>query len=220
MVSSTTSKPLNYYGIVLDESGSMHPTRSDTIGSLQSFHSEQQKEAHPASRFVVHTFNNDTQLRFNKYICDDISSMKYIPSGGTALYDAIQTAISHAETTISSMSEKPLTTTIIILTDGEENASRECSVNTVKRLFSKYKELGWQFIFLGANQDAVTSGTAMGLDRGACLSFNQTPNAQYSAMRSVSNAVNRVNHIRSVNPSCETQCMFTDEERYDSIQLD
>lgn len=210
----SSDKLRNYYGIVLDESGSMHPTKSDTLGSLYSFHDEQSTEYHPASPFVIHTFSTDVRIAYNKFLCDSLKNFQYRPSGGTALYDAIQDSISHAEKEISKMSQKPENTFIIILTDGAENSSTQCSLNDVKKLFSKYKEIGWQFIFLGANQDAIISGAAMGLDRGQCLSFNQTPQAQVSAMRSVSNAINRRCYSKEVNESVE----FNDEERMDSIQ--
>jgi hypothetical protein len=211
-------KPLNYYGIVLDESGSMYPTRNATINSLKTFQKEQQDSNNPNSPFVIHTFNNDIDLRFNQYLCNDISLMKYKPSGGTALYDAIQIAINHANNVINNMEDKPLTTSIIIITDGHENSSTNCNLEIIKLLFSKYKELGWNFIFLGANQDAVISGDMMGLDGNSCLSFNQTTNAQYSAMRSVSNAINRVNSVRIIDSSANTNCLFTDEERLESMQ--
>jgi uncharacterized protein YegL len=208
----TTDKLRNYYGIVLDESGSMHPTKRDTLGSLNSFHDEQSGEYHPASPFVIHTFSNNVRIAHNKFLCDSLKDFQYKPSGATALYDAIKESISHAEKEISKMSQKPENTFIIILTDGAENSSTECSLNEVKNLFSKYKELGWQFIFLGANQDAIISGAAMGLERGQCLSFNQTPHAQVSAMKSVSQAVRR----QCTNESQKVE--FNDEERMESIQ--
>ena len=204
---------LNYYGIVLDESGSMYYTKADTIGSLNSFHGEQQNVFDGGSPFIVHTFSNDVRCSYDRTLNYSLETLEYKPSGSTALYDAIKTSIQHAEKHISEMSQKPEGVFIIILTDGAENSSKECTLDNVKTLFSKYKEIGWQFVFLGANQDAILTGHEMGLERGQCLSFNQSTQAQYSAMRSVSSAVKR--HVTST----ESQAVeFNDVERTESIQ--
>lgn len=211
--SKDSSSVLNYYGIVLDESGSMNSTKKDTIGSLQSFHDEQQADFHKGSPFIIHTFSNDVRCPYEKTLNHSLSSLKYKPSGSTALHDAIKTSIKQAENYISDMSQKPEGIFIIILTDGEENSSKDCTLDEITKLISKHKELGWQFIYLGANQDAILTGREMGLERGQCLSFNQSTKAQYSAMRSVSSAVKR--HVIS----SESQAVeFNDDERNESIQ--
>ena len=102
---TTSEKIRNYYGIVLDESGSMFSTKNDTLGSLYTFHNEQKDDFHPASPFVVHTFSSNVRLKYDKFLCDDITKLEYKPNGTTALYDAIKESILHAEKEISRMSK-------------------------------------------------------------------------------------------------------------------
>lgn len=203
---------LTYNGIVLDRSGSMYPVRDSTYASLMKFQADQLEDSviNHSSPLIIHTFSNDVTLEHQKKISEQIK-FDYHPSGGTALYDAIGDAVSHAEKYIETALEKPEIVNIIIMTDGHENASREYNSETIKTLFKTYQDKGWEFIFLGANQDSILTGGDMGLKQEQCLNFNQSPVGYMNAMRSVSQAVKRKVSSNASN------VVFNNEERMTSM---
>jgi hypothetical protein len=203
---------LTYNGIVLDKSGSMYPVRDSTYSSLMKFQADQLEDEviNHSSPLIIHTFSNDVTLEHQKKLSDQIK-FDYHPSGGTALYDAIGVAVSHAQKYMDTTLDKPEIVNIIIMTDGMENSSVEYNSNTIKELFKTYQEKGWEFIFLGANQDSILTGGDMGLQREQCLNFNQSPAGYMNAMRSVSQAVKRKVSSNAAN------VVFNDEERMTSM---
>ena len=75
---------------------------------------------------------------------------------------------------------------------------------------SKKQELGWKFIFLGANQDAITTGNNLGISENSCCTYSATPGGLDAVLRSTSNAINR-------SQDCNEDIKFTQEERIDTI---
>lgn len=203
---------LTYNGIVLDRSGSMYPVRDATYSSLMKFQSDQLEDSviNHSSPLIIHTFSDDVTLEHQKKLSEKIN-FNYKPSGSTALYDAIGTAVNHAEKYMETALEKPEVINIIIMTDGHENSSKEYNSNTIKSLIKSYQDKGWEFIFLGANLDSILTGGDMGLQREQCLNFKQTPVGYMNAMRSVSQAVKRKVSSNARN------VVFNDEERMTSM---
>lgn len=151
---------------VLDKSGSMYSCINDTLGGYNHFINSQKKD-NPFGTMTLELFSNDLKTVYeNKKISDisELSLKEYSPSGATALLDAIGSTIKKAE-----KSKKP---TIVILTDGEENSSKKYTLNHVKDLIDMKKTLGWNFVFLGANQDAIEMGGVMGVPEQSAMTFN------------------------------------------------
>lgn len=207
-------KSIDYYSIIIDESGSMFDHTKDTLGSLKQFHASQKDVSHAASQFVVNTFNNKVETRFNGTIGSELV-FNYRPEGSTALYDAIGQTITNTLNYLAKAETKPKDVYMIILTDGEENSSRSYAKDTIKQMIETQKAVDWKFIFLAANQDAMFSGGNLGIERGACLSYAQNKNATPNALRCVSDGIKRQKaYSKTASESC--QVAFTEFERMDA----
>jgi uncharacterized protein YegL len=152
---------------VLDSSGSMSSIRDDTIGGFNTFLEEQRDEPGEAS-VALYDFNTHVNRVYQgKRINDapELTEESYVPSGSTALHDAIATAITETDRYIEQLAAptRPKTVIMVVLTDGMENAS-ETPHKRVQELVEEYQdEHGWEFFFIGANQDAALTAGRMGI---------------------------------------------------------
>lgn len=172
---------------ILDESGSMYRLKDDAIGGYNAFVEEQQKQEGEANLTLV-TFNNNYNVVISG---EDIKSVEpltdltYHPSGGTALLDAIGKAIE----SLIEREEIPEQIIFAIMTDGEENSSREFSRKEVFRLIKSLQKFGKvQFIFLGANQDAIGEASSLGIRSENAMNFNATGQAVMDTYSTLSKA--------------------------------
>ena len=146
---------------ILDESGSMHPLQSDTIGGFNSY-IEQQKSNDVNADVTVVLFNQTCRVLYDRQSVYKIPVMKntdYIPQGCTALLDAIGLSVKDAENNFGK-NDKVL---FVITTDGLENASHQYTYHDIKKMISRKSEEGWEFIFLGANIDAASEAEKIGI---------------------------------------------------------
>ena len=153
-------KGLTEIVFILDRSGSMAGLEADTIGGYNSMLAKQKKEKGEAIISTV-LFDDHTEIlhdRKNIQNVERITDEEYYVRGCTALLDAVGGAIHHISRIQKEMpeEERPEKTLFIITTDGLENASRWYSYEKVKRMVEKKKKKNhWEFVFLGANIDAV-----------------------------------------------------------------
>lgn len=162
--------------IVLDASGSMSSIQDDIKGSFNEF-LKKQREAKGKTVFDLYQFS-DTAKRIVKsadlaQFHDDLMA-KYNCTGCTALNDAVCTAIDTIGHEFADMPEpeRPEHVLCVIITDGEENASKEFSTEDVKNRIKHQQEVySWNFQFLAANQDAFEAGESIGLDEDDCMDF-------------------------------------------------
>lgn len=168
---------------VLDRSGSMSTCIDDTLGGFNHF-IERQKADNPEGHMSLTLFAHDFEDIYEKKNIKSVEKLTeetYFPRGPTALLDAIGQTIKKA-----AASEKPM---IVILTDGQENSSKTYTHAHIKDLIGFKKTLGWEFIFLGANQDAIQVGNMMGISEESAMTFN--PENVYNAFEGLSCAVGR-----------------------------
>ncbi len=159
---------------ILDRSGSMAGLESDTIGGFNSMLEKQQKEEGEAIITTV-LFDNEYQLlhdRFDIHNIRPLTNNEYFVRGSTALLDAVGKTINKTVNVQKHIGEGERADKVlfVIITDGMENASCEYSKNQVKHMIEREKEkYGWEFIFLGANIDAVATARSYGIhsDRAA-----------------------------------------------------
>jgi len=159
---------------ILDRSGSMSGMESDTIGGFNSMLEKQQAVE---GEVVVSTilFDDKVETLHDRMALKDVKPMtrdEYYVRGCTALLDAVGRTLKHIGKIHKAMpeAERPQKTLCVIITDGYENASREYSYEKVKEMITKRQEKrGWEFIFLGANIDAVAEAGRFGIkaDRAA-----------------------------------------------------
>lgn len=161
---------------ILDKSGSMMPLTDDTIGGFNSLIKKQKNEE---GECIVTTvlFNQNVEILHNKVPLEDvkdITTKDYQPMGCTSLLDAMGSSIDkikneHANTPKEKRPDKVL---FAIITDGAENSSREYNIKQVKNLVNTCQELlGWEFIFLGANIDAIETASQFGIHASRTANF-------------------------------------------------
>ena len=162
---------------ILDRSGSMGGLEADTIGGFNSLLSKQKKEAGEA---VVSTvlFDNEVEVLHDRVPLDKVPPMTaedYYVRGCTALLDAVGGAIHHIGNVhkYARTEDVPEHTLVIITTDGMENASRRYGASQVKKMIKLQQErFGWEFLFLGANIDAVETAGHFGIAPQRAANFH------------------------------------------------
>ncbi len=168
-------KDLTELVFILDRSGSMSGLESDTIGGFNSF-VEKQKEVDGECLVSTVLFNQKSIVIHDRVSLKEIEKMTrndYLASGTTALIDAMGDAIHHIRNVHRYIRKEdvPEQTIFIIITDGLENASTRYSSDEVKKMVSAQKEEGWEFLFLGANIDAVETAKRYGIDEDRSVDF-------------------------------------------------
>lgn len=174
---------------VLDRSGSMQGLEADTIGGFNAVLARHKAMEGTA---VVSTvlFNDRTDVICDRRDITDVAPItdkEYRMRGCTALLDAVGGAIDHVDMVqkILPKSHRAKHVVFVITTDGLENASRRFTYADVKKLIEKKKKKGWEFIFMGANIDAVAEAARMGIsaERAATYCADEAgTQAVYTAM--------------------------------------
>jgi hypothetical protein len=161
----------------------------EPLQAVNSFVAEQLEasiEMKDSATFTLYTFNTSPQLVFDDQPLAEVKPYtEFHPSGLTCLFDTIGHAINHK------LSKKSTDNVVcVILTDGEDNSSREFTAASIKNLMSKVeKENNWNFIFLAANQNAFDAGGAIGVNHDRCADFEGTPQGIRKGMRRASDSV-------------------------------
>ncbi len=168
-------KGLTELVFILDRSGSMGGLESDTIGGFNGMLRKQKKEDGEANVTTV-LFDDQIDIihdRFPIDIVEPLTDEDYYVRGSTALLDAVGSTVKKVENVQKRLPEELRAENIIfvITTDGQENASREYSANMVKKMIEQNQEKGWQFLFLGANIDAVEEAEKIGIQRTHAASY-------------------------------------------------
>lgn len=169
-------KKLTEVVFVLDRSGSMAGLESDTIGGFNGMIQKQQKEEGQAYVSTV-LFDDRVEVLHDRVDLDKIQPMtdrEYYVRGCTALLDAVGRSINHIATVhkYAREEDRPQKTLFVIITDGYENASREFTYSKLKKLIETQQEkYGWEFLFLGANIDAVAEASRFGIRKERAVRY-------------------------------------------------
>ena len=167
---------------ILDRSGSMAGLEADTIGG---FNAMIEKHKRLPGEAVVSTvlFDHERQVLHDRVPLEKLQPMTeedYSVRGSTALLDAIGWSIHHIGNVhkYARPEDVPEHTTFVITTDGMENASHDYSSDEIKKMIEKEKEkYGWEFLFLGANIDAVETARRIGIHRDRAVTYDACPEA-------------------------------------------
>ena len=165
---------------VMDESGSMQGVESDTIGGYNAM-LEKQRGLSNNVKVTTIVFNDQPRIVHDRVDAGEIvklMSKDYHPGGCTALLDAIGLGLKH----ISDIHKKrldgsaKLKVMFVVITDGLENASVHYSIEKIRKKIKKRQEKdNWEFVFLGANIDAIAEASKIGIKRGRAAAFGATP---------------------------------------------
>lgn len=191
---------------ILDRSGSMSGLESDTVGGFNSMIEKQKREKGDCYVSTV-LFDNESEVLHDRVKLSEISKMTekdYTVRGCTALIDAIGGAIRHIGNIhkYARPEDVPEHTMFIITTDGMENASRRYSSDEVKRMIERQKEkYDWEFLFIGANIDAVETASRFGICSDRAVNYNADGEGTHILFEAVAKAVSNVRADESLGKS-------------------
>lgn len=215
-------KGLTEIVFILDRSGSMRGLEGDTIGGYNSMIDKQKTEKGEALISTI-LFDGQTEVLHDRIPLDKvepITEKEYYVRGSTALLDAIGGAIHHIGNIHKYAREEdvPEKTLFIITTDGMENSSRQYSYDKVKKMVEKQKKKhNWEFIFLGANIDAVSVADRFGVDKSRAVTYecdSAGTALNYQVMGKM---------VSCARAACSAEAMgaaFDSEEMLDDIRSD
>ena len=182
---------------VLDESGSMYNSIDDVIGGFQKLIDEQKGEKNGECIISLYRFSDTVKKDYIGKPVDEVSKLIYSPGGCTAMNDGVGTAIDEIGKWLSDMdeSERPSKNMIVIMTDGQENASKEYNFDTVKAKIKHQEEkYSWTFVYMGTNLQDLKDANRLGIKMRS-VSGSRNIAANYShidtyakALRSSTNA--------------------------------
>ena len=190
-------KNLTEMVFILDKSGSMSGLEADTIGGFNGMIERQKKEEGEALVSTVLFSDESTVIhdRVDLRKVEPLTDRQYYVGGCTALIDAIGWAIHHIGNVhkYAREEDRPEHTIFVITTDGMENASRRYSSDKVKAMVQRQKEkYGWEFLFLGANIDAVETAAHIGISEDRAVRFHSDSVGQALNYAEVSEAIRTV----------------------------
>ncbi len=202
--------------VVLDRSGSMESVREATVAGFNSFLRGQRDVPGECTVKLVQ-FDDQYEVVFDKPLHDapELTQQTFVPRGSTALLDAQGRTIDELGRELAAMPEerRPAKVIVLTITDGQENASTDYTAQRVASMVKHQREIyGWEFIYLGANQDAVKVAQAMNISVDASLTYAATPAGMGAAISSTG-ALFRL--ARSGAPA-----VFTEEDRKAAMDSD
>ncbi|NLA35840.1 MAG: VWA domain-containing protein [Actinobacteria bacterium] len=161
---------------LLDRSGSMQSIKSDVEGGFAAF-VEEQRNAPGECTATLAQFDDRYELVFSAIPIDEVGPLALAPRGRTALLDSMGTLITDTGARLHATpdDERPGTVIVAIMTDGMENASREWTYPAIKSLVEqRTNENGWEFLYMGADQDAIEVGVHLGVKRQQSVTYGKS----------------------------------------------
>lgn len=191
---------------IIDVSGSMESIKTDAIGGFNAFLADQ-KTVEGEARMTLVLFDDQYELLYagrDLAEAEPLTTQTFVPRGATALMDAIGRTINEQGARIEAegWAEKVIVT---ILTDGEENHSREFNYSVIRDLVSAAEAKGWTFVFLAANQDAFATASRFGFNPAHAQSFAADSVGTTMAYASMSNTTRTLRGDTTTVASVQTE---------------
>jgi len=203
-----------HIAVILDRTGSMESIRDDTIGGFNAFLNEQKSEAGSATLTLVQFDSQDPYEVVHRFEeiekVPDLTRETFVPRATTPLLDAIGRGINDLEQGLSEMEEdaRPKRVVMVIITDGQENASKEFKKDQIQKMIKeKQEKLDWQFVFLSADLEAIQDAVNTGIRPQSAMAFSKDAQGTAAAWSSASARISEYRSDRSKDVS------FTDEDR-------
>ncbi|MBF4764312.1 VWA domain-containing protein [Nocardioides islandensis] len=216
-----TNADLTHLYFLLDRSGSMHTIVDDTVGGFDAFIAEQRKTPGEC-RVTLCQFDDHYDEVYADRPIADVPSLVLEPRGTTALLDAIARLVIDAGKRLAALPEdqRPGTVVVGIMTDGMENASREWTHPQVKELIERQtRDYQWQFLYLGADQDAIEVGMSIGVGAGHSVTYGRGNVKQ--ALAATAANVSSYRRARAAGvpaPAAAAMSEFSEEQRREASQ--
>lgn len=190
---------------ILDRSGSMSGFETDTIGGFNGMLSKQKNNDGKCYVTTI-LFSDDYELIHDRLDISEVPALtadEYYVRGCTALYDAVGKAIRHIAKIhkYSRPEDVPENTVFVITTDGYENSSHRFSGADIKRMITHEKEkYGWEFLFLGADIDAISTAEHIGISRDRSANYRKTGRSNELMYEAVGNAITSARCCEAIAP--------------------
>jgi uncharacterized protein YegL len=204
-------KDLTEIVLVVDRSGSMASIRTDAEGGINTFIEQQQKEPGHAN-FTLVQFDTMYEFVHSGVPIRQVPHFTLEPRGSTALLDAVGRTINETGSRLAKMNEadRPGLVVFLIVTDGEENSSREFTREQIRKMIEHQQSVyNWQFTFLAANQDAFAEAGAMGIHQDGAANYSMKKVA--AAHAAAGSKVSRQRAALQMDEAIDNR--FTAEER-------
>lgn len=198
--------------VVLDRTGSMDAIRDDVIGGYNAFLAEQQKEAGQATLTLVQFDSQDPFEIVYEAVpiqrAKPLSRATFVPRASTPLYDALGRALVSTEAHLERLplAMRPKNVIVAVVTDGQENASREFTSTRVRQLLTAKEKEGWRILFLSADLAAFEDATSLGVADYSKIHFDATAEGTKAAFAAKSRVI--LQSRRAEEPKG-----FTDDDR-------
>jgi hypothetical protein len=158
--------------LIVDRSGSMKSIRDDMVGGLEALLAKQGKRPGQLTVDII-AFDDHVE---HQAVFADPSTVRVVlePRGRTALLDALGESLEGFRSALDAMPQhaRPGTVQVVVVTDGHENASTKWTLPRVNKLVTELTaEFGWDFVYLGAGQDAIEVGRGLGFDAGSSMAW-------------------------------------------------
>ena len=200
--------------VILDRTGSMETIRDDTIGGFNAFLNTQKAEPGMASLTLVQFDSQDPYEIVHKFKplaeVPELTRETFVPRAATPLLDAIGRGINDLEKSLADMpeDEKPARVVMVLITDGQENASREFRKDQIEKMIKEKQEKSdWQFVFLSADLAAIGDALASGVSAASAIAFDRDRRGVTAAWESLSTSIAGYRSGRKEDVS------FTEEDR-------
>jgi Mg-chelatase subunit ChlD len=182
-----------HISVILDRTGSMESIRHDVIGGFNTFLKDQQNQSGKATLTLVQFDSQDPYEIVHRFRpiaqVPKLTAKTYVPRASTPLYDAMGRGINDLDQCLSQLEEddRPSKVMVVIITDGQENASQEFTREQVQAMIKAKTETDkWQFIFLSADLEAMKDAETIGIDRDSSLQFSKSGRGSKAVFESLS----------------------------------
>jgi len=202
--------------IVLDRSGSMESCKESTVSGFNEFiRTQQELPGEAMVKLVQFDDRYETVFDMNLKLCPELTQNTFVPRGSTALLDAQGRTIVELGKELAALpeNERPSKVIVVTLTDGLENASKEYNLERIGELIREQRDkYNWDFVFLGANQDAIQTAAAMNIPLPSAMSYSTSKAGIAATMAAVSHYVGSARKGKAA--------AFSEEDRKSAMEKD
>lgn len=195
-----------HIAVILDRTGSMESIRDDTIGGFNTFLNQQKAEPGLATLTLVQFDSQDPYEVIHQYMLlgmvPELTRKTFVPRASTPLLDAMGRGIIDLEKSLAELKEdqRPSRVVMVIITDGQENSSREFNKKQIEKMIkAKQEKCDWQFVFLSADLSAIEEALSSGVQASAAMAFDKDAQGMANAWSSASNRIADYRASRQAN---------------------
>jgi Mg-chelatase subunit ChlD len=201
----TMQQGYTHITVILDRTGSMEDIRDDTIGGFNAFLAGQRASAGKATITLVQFDSQDPYEVVYAFrdVADapELTRKTYVPRASTPLLDAMGRGMADLDGRLAALdtADRPEHTIFVVVTDGQENASREVSRDQVVRMVEERKQRGWQFVFLSADLDAIGEAHELGVLASSTMAYRKSARGVQAMFCSLDSKVLSVRERRAAS---------------------